>query len=174
MSHEIQIRKALHEDLALLKPLLAAQSISLPESYYDEVVARVEDGRMAVLLALAADEQGEIAGYGFVNFAPKYSLYKKLGIPEIQNVNVLPAHRRQGIGERLIAAAEDLAREHGATQAGVSVGLHSDYGAAQRLYVRLGYVPDGFGVTYDRAAVRAGELRPVDDDLCLMLVKDLI
>ena len=50
---------------------------------------------------------------------------------------------------------------------------HSGFGAAQRLYCKLGYIPDGNGVTYDREAVRAGDMRAVDDLLCLMMVKAL-
>ena len=56
---------------------------------------------------------------------------------------------------------------------GISVALGASYGPAQRLYATLGYMPDGNGVTYDRMAVGFGEMRPVDDDLCLMMVKDL-
>jgi hypothetical protein len=51
------------------------------------------------------------------------------------------------------------------------VGLSADYGAAQRLYHKLGYEPDGNGVTYDRAPVTPGQKYPLDDDLALMLVK---
>ncbi len=170
MSQNVTIRKALHEDLPVLKELLAAQSISLPENYYDEVIARFKSGAMDIIVALSWDE---MAGYGFVNWQPKYSLYARLDIPEIQNVNVLAQQRGQGIGGAIIECAESLVREDGRDQVGVSVGLHKDYGAAQRLYAKRGYVPDGFGVSYDREAVQAGEIRPVDDDLCLMMVKDL-
>lgn len=31
----------------------------------------------------------------------------------------------------------------------LGVGLHSGYGAAQRMYVLRGYVPDGSGVWYE-------------------------
>ena len=37
----------------------------------------------------------------------------------------------------------------------------------------LGYVPDGSGATYDRLTVAGGEIRPVDDNLCLMMIKAL-
>lgn len=124
-------------------------------------------------MAFGAAEPEAIAGYGFLNWQPKYSLYRRLDIPEIQNVHVLPDQRGKGIATQIILAAENLAKEEGRTQIGVSVGLHSDYGAAQRLYTKLGYMPDGNGITYDREAVRAGEIRPVDDELCLMMVKDL-
>ncbi|HEU0299590.1 MAG TPA: hypothetical protein VFR37_09055 [Longimicrobium sp.] len=50
---------------------------------------------------------------------------------------------------------------------------YADCGAAQRLYVRRGYVPDGRGIHYDGRPVPGGEHVADDDDLVLYLVKDL-
>lgn len=116
---------------------------------------------------------GAVAGRAQMNAQPAYSLYRRLGIPEIQDLWVDPDRRRQGLGMALIHHCEDEARIAGHSQIGISVGLHAGFGPAQRLYARLGYVPDGLGVTYDRQAVGAGEIRPVDDHLCLMMIKDL-
>ena len=67
----------------------------------------------------------------------------------------------------LIAAAKR------ASNVGIGVGMGADYGAAQRLYVRLGYVPDGRGVTYAALPVKRGDRVVVDDDLVLYLTKRL-
>lgn len=139
-------------------------------AYFTRCLQEQAAGARNVLLAHA---DGLPAGFAVLNWRPSYALYKRLGIPEIQDLNVAPDFRRRGIATALIRYCEDLARAKGCAQAGISVGLDSGYGAAQRLYVKLGYMPDGFGVTYDREPVRRGELRPVDDDLCLMLVRDL-
>ena len=32
---------------------------------------------------------------------------------------------------------------------GIGVGLYPDYGSAQRLYIKRGYLPDGHGATYN-------------------------
>jgi hypothetical protein len=40
--------------------------------------------------------------------------------------------------------------------AGIGVGLDASYGAAQRLYARRGYVPDGRGLTSKSAHVPHG------------------
>jgi len=56
---------------------------------------------------------------------------------------------------------------------GISVGLTIDFGPAQRLYCKLGYMPDGNGVTLDREFVDDGQPVTVNDDLCLMMVKEL-
>jgi hypothetical protein len=57
--------------------------------------------------------------------------------------------------------------------AGIGVGMDPDYGAAQRLYVRRGYVPDGRGLTSHGQAVRWGEMVTVDDALVLWFTKTL-
>lgn len=57
--------------------------------------------------------------------------------------------------------------------AGIGVGLDPDYGAAQRLYVLRGYVPDGRGLHYRDHYVKYGEQITVDDELALYLTKEL-
>lgn len=113
------------------------------------------------------------AGFCVLNFTPIYSLYRKMGFPELQDLNVLPEFRRRGLAGALIDHCEAAARSRGAGGVGISVGLTRDYGAAQRLYVKKGYVPDGFGVTYERESVAAHAMHRVDDNLCLMLYKTL-
>ena len=120
-----------------------------------------------------ARRDGEPAAYGLFNPQSRYALYRRLNIPEIQDLNVVPTARRQGVGAACLAWCEEKARAMDYGQIGISVGLHSGFGAAQRLYMKSGYMPDGFGVTYDRETVAANSLRPVDDQLCLMLVKEL-
>jgi hypothetical protein len=51
--------------------------------------------------------------------------------------------------------------------------LYRDYGAAQRLYAGLGYVPDGQGVSYHNLAVTPGATVKVDDSLVLWMIKEL-
>lgn len=112
-------------------------------------------------------------GYAMLNWNPRYSLYRRLDIPEVQDLNIIPGHRRQGRGTDFVFYLEDIVRQSGRTEIGISVGLHSDYGQAQRLYCGLGYLPDGNGVVYDRETVTPYSIHPVDDDLCLMMVKRL-
>ena len=157
-------------NIPYLERIAAAQGSHKASDYFVTCLVEQEQGKRLVFIATA---DGQAAGYGMLNWQPQYALYRRLGMPEIQDMNVAPAFRRRGIASMLIAHCEDLAREKGCTDIGISVGLHADYGAAQRLYVQLGYVPDGYGVTYDRKTVRPGEIRPVDDSLCLMMVKSL-
>ncbi len=162
----IKIRIASHEDIKALHNFYA--SIGRKEDgYFEECLDEQSVGNRKIFLALAGDQ---LTGYVMLNFRPRYSLYKKLEIPEIQDLNVAVDMRRQGIGRLLVEYCE---KECGAEQIGISVGLTKDYGAAQRLYVAMGYKPDGYGVTYNREAVSHGDRCSVDDDLCLMMVKEL-
>lgn len=131
----------------------------------------VESLESGVWTMLMATEGGIDIGGCYVNWEPKYGLYRRMRLPEIQDLRVLPTYRKRGVGAGLILASEELARGRGNPGIGISVGLNADYGAAQRLYVRMGYMPDGQGVTYEREPVAAGEKRPIDDDLALMLLK---
>lgn len=65
-----------------------------------------------------------------------------LGLPEIQDVFVLPEHRRRGIASHLTGAAEDEARRRGADRISLSVSQDQNP-AAKLLYEKLGYVEAG-------------------------------
>ena len=49
--------------------------------------------------------------------------------------------------------------------------MYADYGPAQRMYIKRGYVPDGLGLYYKNQPVTPGKNVFVDDDLALYLVK---
>ena len=166
MPQNIAVRKALIADIPALE---AIKPVHEP-GYFERCFAEQDEGKREILIA-ALD--GRDVGYGFLNWRPQYALYKKLGIPEIQDLNVLPEARCNGVASAIINACEDRAREQGDEMIGISVGLHKDYGPAQRLYVKRGYVPDGYGVTYDRETVQCGTMHLIDDDLRLMMVKPL-
>jgi hypothetical protein len=67
--------------------------------------------------------------------------------------------------ERVIAVRSAIA--------GLGVGMDAGYGAAQRLYVRRGYVPDGLGLTTHNQPAKWGDTVRVGDDLVLYFVKQL-
>jgi GNAT superfamily N-acetyltransferase len=115
----------------------------------------------------------KIMGYAIINWSPKYQFYNKLSVPEIQGLFVKPDSRKSGIGSQIIKFCEIKVKEKEHKYIGISVPLHSEFGAAQRLYVALGYRPDGYGVTYDRKPVQANEIKPIDENLCLMLIKKI-
>lgn len=165
-----EIRVAGRKDLQPLHEILAALRQSKDTDYFEQQLALCEAGSRAVLIASV---DGADAGYCILNWRPKYGFFKANNIPEIQDLNVLRDFRRQGIATQMIGYCENMAVKKGYGTMGISFGLDASFGAAQRLYVKLGYIPDGHGVTYDRKVVTAGEFKPVDDQLCLMMVKNL-
>jgi len=109
-------------------------------------------------------------GYAILNHKPKYAPYHRLGLAEIQDVFVLPEYRGRGVASALIHYCEGQTDRDAI---GISVPVSADYGIAQRLYIKMGYIPDGHGVTYDRQPVSPHTAVKCDENLCLMLVKDL-
>ena len=85
---------------------------------------------------------------------------------------MLPHHRRHGVGTALIDEAERRLGKHSVV-AGVGVGLYADYGAAQQIYVRRGYIPDGAGVVRNGVPRLPGATIRLDDDPELMFTKQL-
>jgi ribosomal protein S18 acetylase RimI-like enzyme len=160
----IDIRIAEEKDIPALQGFYKSIGHT-EEGYFSRCLQEQASGSRKIFIA---QKDNMIVGYVQLNFAPRYALYKKLDIPEIQDLNVAPAHRRQGIGRALVEYCEKQCESE---QVGISVGLTKDYGAAQRLYMAMGYVADGMGVTYDREPVSKGQMYSVDDDLCLMMVK---
>jgi GNAT superfamily N-acetyltransferase len=138
-----------------------------PESQYRRYLDDQEAGTRDVLVATI---DGAFAGYVTVRWVSPYEPFD--GIPEIQDFNVLPKFRRRGIGSALMDAAEALVAGR-SPDVGIGVGLYADYGTAQRMYVRRGYIPDGRGLLYKLEQVPPGEMVRNDDDTVLMFTKQL-
>jgi len=134
--------------------------------YWDEHSA---GQRVSMVAAIG----NRLAAYGSLVWRSQYPPFAEAGIPEIQDMVTDQAWRKRGLATALIASLEETAKGAGCPVIGIGVGLYADYGAAQRLYVALGYRPDGRGLTYDNAAVMAGDQVRVDDDLVLWLTKPL-
>ena len=159
----IILRIADEKDIPALYRIAAAMKATHEPQYFERCFA---EGRRTVVIA-------EDAGYALLNWEPTYTPFRRLGFPEIQDLNVVPAARKAGVGGKLVGWCESLALQEGKTDIGISVGLSSSYGAAQRLYVKMGYVPDGAGIAYDDVPVAPGEMRAVDGLLTLKFVKSL-
>ncbi|MBR7618140.1 GNAT family N-acetyltransferase [Phenylobacterium sp. 20VBR1] len=140
-----------------------------PQGQYVRYLEEQTSGDRPVLVARV---DGDFAGYLTVVWVPQYEPFRVAGIPEIQDFNVLPRYRRQGIGTALMDAAEALIGTRGKT-AGIGVGLYPDYGPAQRLYVLRGYLPDGRGIAWNGMTVTPMQEVMVDDDLALYFTRDL-
>lgn len=160
-----EIREATRADIPLLYDLY--NTIGKKDAgYFEQTFER------AITVYLASDAD-EAIGFCLLNWEPRYALYRRLGIPETQDLNIVPSHRRKGHATALIKWCEQVAHSRGKPTIGISVGLTRDYGPAQILYAQLGYMPDGYGITYDREPVVHGRRYAADDNLALMMVKPL-
>lgn len=163
------IRPLQASDPAPIADAFAAIGWAKPRAQYERYLAEQETGERDVLVA-SVDEV--FAGYVTINWQPEYPPFRAEGIPVIEDFNVLPAFRRRGIGSALMDAAEASARSRVAT-IGIGVGLDPDYGPAQRMYVRRGYVPDGRGISWRNRTVAYRDQVLVDDDLVLWFTRSL-
>jgi ribosomal protein S18 acetylase RimI-like enzyme len=164
---KLELRIATPADIAALYDIAARMKAVHEKDYFERLF---REGRRTLMLA---SEDGAAQGYVILNWEPSYPPFRRLGIPEIQDLNVAPDARRRGLGAALVTCCEEMIRAEGIAEAAISVGLSPSFGAAQRLYVRLGYIPDGAGVAYDDVPVAAGEMRAVDGLLTLKMVKTL-
>jgi GNAT superfamily N-acetyltransferase len=164
-----EIRELRREDISPIAEAFANIGWDKPASQYERYLREQTEGKRRVFVAF---EDDEFAGYLTIVFESKYPPFTEEKIPEINDFNVLPAFRRRKIGTKLMDAAEEFAARRSKI-IGIGVGLDKDYGAAQRLYVLRGYVPDGRGVSWQNRFPKYGEQVSVDDDLNLYLTKTL-
>ncbi|MBA2654370.1 MAG: GNAT family N-acetyltransferase [Gammaproteobacteria bacterium] len=141
-----------------------------PKTLYENYLTEQVNNLRTVLIA-RQDEK--FCGYVTIKWQSSYPGFYKQNIPEISDLNVLPCYRKQGIGSALIVACEEIVQDRGHAEIGIGVGMTADYGNAQRLYVQLGYIPDGCGLFYKCDTVHYGSNVIVDDDLLLWLVKKM-
>ncbi|GAA3511084.1 GNAT family N-acetyltransferase [Actinocatenispora rupis] len=164
---EYEIRALRADDPVVIAAAFTALGWDKPMTQYERYLAEQARGVRDVLVATVG---GRFAGYLTVWWESGYEPFG--GIPEIQDFNVLPEFRRRGVGGALMDAAEARVAERSPV-VGLGVGLYADYGAAQRMYVRRGYLPDGRGVQYGGRPVVPGSSIPIDDDAVLMFTKRL-
>jgi len=119
-----------------------------------------------------AESGNTLAGYVTVAWNSPDPVFAAAKIPEVMDLNVLPPLRRRGIGGRLMTEAESVVAQR-LPVIGLRVGLHSGYGAAQRLYVGRGYIPDGTGVIRGGVVIPEQATVILDDDLTLRMTKKL-
>jgi GNAT superfamily N-acetyltransferase len=165
----IQIRLLEEGDTSSIAAAFQQMGWKKPETQYQRYLQEQTAGTRTCFVATI---DGQFAGYVTVNWRPTYAEFADLNIPEIQDLNVLTTYRRKGIASRLLDRAEaEVARRSGVV--GIGVGLHPGYNAAQRLYVKRGYIPDARGITYRERFVEEGAYVVLDDDLVMHFTKQL-
>ena len=95
----------------------------------------------------------------------------KVGVPEIQDLFVLPKRRRKGIATELSRAAEHLAAERGHDR--ISLGFADDNVPARRLYEQLGYRDAGLPPERHLGTIVIRGHQVELDDTVIYFVKEL-
>ena len=167
---EVVIRNMKEADASIFVDEYTAQG------WHDDVdgyLMRLRDQAEGKCVALTAEYKGRPAGGLYLYLNAPEGPFKDKGWPEIVDFNVLKKYQRKGIGNRLMDVAEQIAAQH-ADAVCLGVGLSREYGTAQRMYVKRGYIPDGSGVWYqDKQCVQYESVCTIDDDLVLFLSKKL-
>ncbi|MEI7881763.1 MAG: GNAT family N-acetyltransferase [bacterium] len=138
------IRRMLEDDPSAIAAAFADMNKTTKqyERYWKENV----EGKRITLVALF---DGRVVGYTNVIWEPDYEPFSQNNVPEINDMNTVTRLRKNGIGTRMILAAEELVRKAGRRAIGIGVGVTPDYAIAQSLYPKLGYVSDGTGIHPD-------------------------
>jgi len=135
----VQVRPVTHADLAALLASIADYQRfygnDAPDDdhnawFFGRFVAPSERG----MLIGAYDEDGSSAGYTCLYWT--HSSISATDVVLLNDLYVRPSHRGKGVGEALIAAARDVARERGCSHLRWATTL--DNRRAQRLYERVG------------------------------------
>lgn len=138
----------------------------------EKLLARMADVEKGLCAAWTAELDGAPAGCVSLYYRAENGPFAGKGIPEIVDLNVLEKFRRRGAASALMDEAEARAAKESRIVS-IGVGLHSGYGAAQRMYVRRGYVCDGSGMwDHGRLAEPYGMCEN-GDELVLYLSKEI-
>ena len=165
----INIRLIEESDAPIISQAFSTQGWHKPAEQYVRYWHESQAGTRAVLIAEA---EGEFAGYLTIMWQSGYPPFFEANIPEVVDFNVLQKFQRQGIGTALMDEAERLIAQR-SNVAGIGFGLMHDYGNAQILYAKRGYIPDGRGVFGHGRWLKEGDQITMGHDIALYLTKNV-
>lgn len=166
----MNVRKMCINDCVQLNEAFLAQGWDSREEILHTYLKQQDSGQREILVA---EENQQLLGYITLVYHPQNGPASLEGYPEIVDFNVFEAYQGRGIGSLLLNEVEKVAVKTSSTVM-IGVGLCADYGPAQRLYVKSGYVPDGSGVWYKGKLLDRGATCYNDDELALYFKKQLL
>ncbi len=169
INEHLIIRHLCADDIAPIVAGEIAQGWHATPEKLESRLADVESGRA---VAFAAVWDGKPVGYVSVYRDSIHGPFVAWKCPDIVDFNVLEAYRCRGIGSALLDVCEEYAAETSDVVT-LGVGLHSGYGAAQRLYIKRGYIPDGSGIWSDGQVAEPYSTVENGDGLVLYMSKKL-
>ena len=168
MKTTCSIRKMQESDIKNLSRGFISQGWPSREEILTRYFKEQESGEREVLVA---EVESAVAGYITILPSAKHGPFAEV-YPELSDFNVFEPFRNQGVGNQLLEEAEKRVKLV-SIKVSLGVGLHSGYGAAQRLYIKRGYIPDGTGVWYRNQPLEMNATSQNNDDLVLYLSKEL-
>ncbi|MFT4146302.1 MAG: GNAT family N-acetyltransferase [Mobilitalea sp.] len=166
----LTLRSMKKNDIEYLVLGFAEQGWNKPYEQFLEYYTQQINNEKQVIIA---EVNGDIAGYVTLLPCAKTGPFANKSIPEIVDFNVLIKYQKKGIGNKIMDITEDLAKNI-SDYVSLSVGLHSGYGTAQRMYVKRGYIPDGTGIWYYDNQLEPNSKCENNDELTLYFLKSLI
>lgn len=165
---KIEIRKMTREDII---PVCKADDDMSDDfiEYLEFQLKNQDNGECSALIALC---DGEVAGYVYLYYNCRWGGCKNQGLPSIVDLKVFDNYRRNGVASQLLDAAERIAKKY-AAKVYLDVGLNRSYGAAQILYIKRGYIPNGNGVYFKQNVCQINEQYINNGELILCLIKEL-
>ena len=148
--HSIKISTATKADVAAIAQLFDAYrqfyqyppDLALASSYIAERIEKAES-----VILLAQDASGK--ALGFCQLYPTFCSLEAKPIYALYDLYVAPAARGAGIGNLLLLAAEQSAREHGMCRLDLTTAKTNL--PAQAAYEALGWVRDEVYFSYSKA-----------------------
>lgn len=169
INHLISIHELRPDDSPVIADAFTAQGWNKPVSQFERYWQEQTEGKRNVLVA---EFEGAFAGYLTVVWESDYPPFQEAHIPEIVDFNVLIKYWRRGVGTVLMDSAEKLISGR-SDIAGIGFGLMSDYGKAQIMYVKRGYIPDGRGIFAYGQWLKYEDQLNIDDEVALYLTKSV-
>ena len=166
--NNIQIRKMTYDDI----PFICKTDNDESEDniqYLKNNLSNQENNKCSAIVALY---NNQMAGYVFLYYECKWGGLKNQGLPSVVDLIVFEPFRKNGIASAIMDYAEKEAANYN-SRIYLDVCLNSEYGPAQRFYIKRGYVPDGAGAYYKQEVLGLNSPCKNDDELTLCLVKEL-
>ncbi|MFK7922097.1 MAG: N-acetyltransferase family protein [Bacteroidia bacterium] len=163
------LRKIRLKDCEAISLAFKLQGWEKPVAQYERYFQMQEKGTRDIIIAELGQE---FAGYLTIQWESNYAAFQSKGIPEVVDFNVLKKFQRKGIGRALMDEAERRVKAVSPI-CGIGVGMLEDYGAAQILYIKRGYIPDGKGLSYEGKQLKYDDNVIMGDGVVLHLSKKL-
>lgn len=169
MKEILALRKIRETDCKKISDALQKQGWDKPVSQFEKYLSYQLKGDRDVIIA---ELDKEFVGYLTIKWQSDYIFFQKKKIPEIVDFNVLKKYQRLGIGTKLMDEAEARIKRV-SNFSGIGFGVYKDYGAAQILYIKRGYIPDGNGLVKDSVPLKYGDIITINHSIVFCLTKKL-